>query len=148
MTPRRLGLREIGRIRSIQTGEFSTAWAAEAERFMLGAELATFARRFQDELRIDVIVEHGDVVGAAASYPDQRFDALRIGAIVVDHRHRGRGLGQAMLRSIVDRSIAVEQTVIWLIHPDNAPMLRASRVALPSAAEVATADGYLMFVAP
>ena len=144
----RLPIAEIGRLHEIDVGAQSEPWVREAEHFLFGGELAEFARRYQDELFIWTLGEDGVIVAVGVEYPDQRFEAIRLGVIVVDQRHRGRGLGSIVLHELVSTHVAKGTTALWLVHPLNRSMLKCSRRLEPKPDEATVSDGYIMFVAP
>jgi ribosomal protein S18 acetylase RimI-like enzyme len=148
VTLTRLALAEVGRLSEIELAPDPEPWAREAEQFVFLGELAEFARRYRDDLHIMVVEQHERIVAVAIVYPDPRFHARRISAIVVDHRHRGRGFGTAALQALVFGAVSAGDTVCWLVHPKNSAMLTCSRRVEPTPEEAAVEGDYLMFVAP
>jgi ribosomal protein S18 acetylase RimI-like enzyme len=148
VTIERLSLAEIGHLRDIQPTPDSTPWVDEAERFVLGDELPGFVRRYKDDLAIYVVRREAKVVAVGVVYPDPRFQARRIGSIVVDHRQRGRGVGSAVLRELVRISVNDGATVCWVVHSSNEAMLACSRQLQPQPDEALVEDSYIMFVTP
>jgi ribosomal protein S18 acetylase RimI-like enzyme len=148
VTLTRLALAEVGRLSEIELAQDPEPWAREAEQFVFSGELAEFTRRYRDDLQIMVLDQHERILAVAIVYPDPRFHARRIGAIVVDHRQRGRGFGTAVLQALVSGAMSAGDTVCWLVHPINVGMLTCSRRVEPTPDEAAVEDGYLMFVAP
>jgi ribosomal protein S18 acetylase RimI-like enzyme len=144
----RLSLAEIGRLRDIEPTPEPTPWADEAERFVFGAELPNFVRRYKDDLYIYVVRREMKVVAVGVMYPDPKFQAVRIGSIVVDHRQRGRGIGTTILRDLVSLSVNDGATVCWVVHTSNEVMLSCSRRIQPKPDEASVDDSYVMFVAP
>jgi ribosomal protein S18 acetylase RimI-like enzyme len=148
VTVERLSLAEIGHLRDIAPTPDPTPWAHEAERFVLGVELPGFVRRYKDDLAIYVVRQETKVVAVGVVYPDPRFQARRIGSIVVDHRQRGRGVGSAILHELVSISVNEGATVCWVVHTSNEAMLSCSRKIQPQPDEALVEDSYVMFVAP
>jgi GNAT superfamily N-acetyltransferase len=121
-------------------------WVNEVEAFVFGAELPRLARIHGEQLELIAIEAEGNIIAVGVMYPDPVFAAIRIGALVIDHRHRGRRIGGALLRELVNRAVVVAPA-LWLVHPENQAMLTCSRQLMPPADEARLADGYFMFVA-
>lgn len=144
----RLPLAHLHRLGGIERTINPNEWTSEVEEFVFGKQLTDAARSYKAALRITAIESEGVIIAAAVSFPDPLFEATtRIAALVVDPRHRGRGVGQTLLQAAVSEIVEEAATACWLVHPNNVGMLRCSRRIEPRPEEATVLD-YNMFVSP
>jgi GNAT superfamily N-acetyltransferase len=141
----RVSASHLWQLESIERSPEPSAWASQAESFMLDGRAAWLSRQ---PGAILLAAHDIECVGAGLAYPDPtHHDTMRLAAIVVSHRHRGFGVGTLLLGSMIEAAQHVSSYVIWLVHQDNAAMLHLSRRHHAVADEAEADDGYIAFFA-
>lgn len=121
-------------------------WVAEVEDFILGPGVGS---HFDEPASHILLAVHGEqVIGAVIHHPDDLPGAEYISAVLVDHRKRGQGYGKQLLAAAIEHAITASnrQHALWVVHPDNAPMIKLSEAAGELVG--AHSSGYLVFVHP
>jgi RimJ/RimL family protein N-acetyltransferase len=147
----RLRAGTIRRLRELERTPSPDPWVAEVESFILDGGAAS--HRLEPLSAILLADDAGRAIGAAVHHPAGRLaGAQYISAVLLDHRYRGRGLGDELFRAVIAdaRSTSGRPYVTWVVHPDNAPMIALSRRVVSEHVEIGTqqATGYLIFVDP
>lgn len=122
-------------------------WEREVEDALLGP---VGLSHYDDPVSAVLVAdEAGSVIGAALHYPHEALvGAQYVAAVMIDHRHRGRGLGAELLTAVVADALAHDPDrahAAWVVHPDNAAMLHVSNAVGDRVGT--TPAGYVMFVA-
>lgn len=121
-------------------------WVVEVEDFILGAGVGS---HFDEPASHILLAVDGDqVVGAVIHHPDDLPGAEYISAVLVDHRQRRQGYGRKLLAAAIEHAISSGNRphAVWVVHPDNAPMIKLSEAA---GELVGThSSGYRVFVYP
>lgn len=122
-------------------------WEREVEDALLGS---VGISHYHDPSSVVLIADQaGVIVGAALHYPYEALIGTHyLAAMLVDHRHRRRGLGAQLLTAVIADALdrgSDRDHVVWVVHPDNAAMVRLSdttgdRLGI-------SPSGYVMFVA-
>jgi diamine N-acetyltransferase len=89
----------------------------------------------------------GEVVGFAEWAHDESDGTYGLGGLVIDHRHQGRGLGQAAVDALVQhlRAQSPPGDIVLTVHEDNEPARRLyQRFGFVATGEVL--DGELVMV--
>jgi ribosomal protein S18 acetylase RimI-like enzyme len=61
---------------------------------------------------------------------DKEDNTAELGRLLVDSRHRGRGLGRLLVERLVDVAQAASYHSVWMrVFPDNLPALRCYQAA-------------------
>lgn len=99
-------------------------WTAAEKDALLTMQFEAQHRSYQDrftEARFDVIELRGEPAGRL--YVDRREDEIRLVDIALLPEHRGRGIGTALLRSLLDEGAASGRRVSIHVEHTN-PALR------------------------
>jgi GNAT superfamily N-acetyltransferase len=147
----RLRATTIRRLREIERTPNAESWVAEVESFILDGGAAS--HRLEPLSAIVLADDAGRTIGAAVHHPaDGLPGAQYLSAVLLDHRFRGQGLGEKLLRAVVDdaRQTSGRPYVTWVVHPANAAMIATSRRVVADGIElgVQPATGYLIFIDP
>jgi ribosomal protein S18 acetylase RimI-like enzyme len=146
----RLGPSTIHRLKAIELTLDPAPYVAEIEAFMFGRGAATHLHEPHSAL---ILADDSDnIVGAALHCQDESLPGCQyIAAILVDCRVRGRGFGRLLLDAVIAdaRQRSGHEYVRWLVHPDNAAMLKVSRsIATTSELGIHEATGHIEFIDP
>jgi GNAT superfamily N-acetyltransferase len=141
----RVNAQNVWRLGQIERTTDAPSWVDEAEEFLLGGRAIWHMRRAGTTI---LAADDGDFVGAGIAYPDPVYQQTsRLGALYVDHRARGRGVGRALFGALLVEVLRSHMYAIWLVHPENAGMLRLSRSHRLLGDEAIAEDGYVQFFA-
>lgn len=117
----------LWRLGNIEHEPDAPVWVAEVEAILLDGAAATHLREHGSAfLAAD---DTGQVVGAALHYNHESLTGAQyVAAILLDHRHRGSGLGRELMAAVLKDALtrSGRPHVVWVVHPDNAPMLALS----------------------
>jgi hypothetical protein len=121
-------------------------WVTEVENFLLVDAPKQVLSRTGDVLVVRD--DDGAIVAVSAHRPHQRFRAQLLQAFLVLAEMRGLGLAAPALRCAeVHRSVGAE-FVMWLVHQDNAPMLKVSNRVAGGPIGAPDHKGFVTYVEP
>lgn len=145
---RKLNNRTLWRISELQREASPSVAAAEVERMIFeGTARSHLGDRGSAFLLID---QNDRVVGAALHYNHEELPYVQyLAALYLDPRFRGQGLGSEVFAAVLNHANvrSGRPYVAWVVHPDNAAMLKLSRALGPEFA-IDRETGYLQFVSP
>jgi len=120
-------------------------WLAEVEEFALGTGIAQV---ILSRAGVASLVVTGELaIGVTLHRPHPNFSGVELISVLwLDHRFRGRGLGQQAFDAVIeDARASARSNVLWLVHEANGLMLRLSR-SVEGCDEYLDGD-YVVFVA-
>jgi GNAT superfamily N-acetyltransferase len=147
----RLRASSVRRLREIEPTPDAEPWIAEVETYILDGGAAS--RRFDQLSAVLLADDDGQVLGAAVHHPASAFQgAQNISAVMIDHRHRGHGLGREFFAAVLAdaRERSGKRYLIWTAHPQNESMIALSKSLVADKKEfgIEAASGYLIFIDP
>jgi ribosomal protein S18 acetylase RimI-like enzyme len=135
-------------VEAIERNPEAEPWEIEVENILLDGIGASHLYTTASALLL--ADDHGQIVGAALHYSDDRpHGAQYIATVLVDHRYRRLGYGRALLQAVVTDAIerSGRSYAVWIVHPENSVMLRISG-DLGEELGVDSVTGYAQFVYP
>jgi GNAT superfamily N-acetyltransferase len=147
----RLRASSVRRLREIEPTPDAEPWIAEVETYILDGGAAS--HRFDPLSAVLLADDDGQVLGAAVHHPASAFPGAQyISALMIDHRHRGRGLGRKFFAALLAdaRERSGKRYLIWTVHPQNVSMIALSRSLVADKKEfgIEADSGYLIFIDP
>jgi RimJ/RimL family protein N-acetyltransferase len=145
---RKLNNRNLWRLGELHRETSPSVAAFEVERIIFEG---TARSHLSDPGSAFLLLDGSDrVVGAALHYNHEELPFVQyLAALYIDPRFRGEGLGAEVFAEVLAdaRERSGRPYVAWVVHPENAPMLKLSRALGP---EFATdpETGYRQFVNP
>ncbi len=141
----RVTAQNVWRLGQLERTPDPPTWVDEAEEFLLGGRAIWHLRRAGTTI---LAADDGAFIGAGVAYNDPIYQQTsRLGALCVDHRARGRGVGRLLFDALLVEALRAQMYAIWLVHPQNSPMLNLSRSHHLLGDQAVSEGGYVQFFA-